>query len=128
MSQLNWTMEQRLLLPRQLIAALLLMLAYAGARAQSPAANAPVTMQVTGLSSAMRDDLVRQASVLGLRVEFACVPAGILVVSSTNGATRGALETQVSNVLRDRSSSATVNATNMTMEQAEQACANARNQ
>jgi hypothetical protein len=128
MSQLNWTMEHLSSLPRQLVAALLVMLACAGARGQSTAVNTPVTMHVTGLSTAMRDDLVQQATVLGLRVEFACVPAGILVVSSTQAASRSALETLVGSVLRDRNASAAVTTTTMTLEQAEQACATARNQ
>lgn len=113
---------------KRLLMAALLVLASGYAPAQSLPSNAPVAMRVTGFTSAMRDDLVRQAHVLGLQVEFACVPAGIILVTSTSGQARTALTEQVATVFRNRNQSTSVQEMNMTLEQAEQACANARNQ
>lgn len=121
-------MEHTLTFLKRLLMAALLVFATSFAPAPSLPSNAPVALRVTGFTSAMRDDLVRQAHVLGLQVEFACVPAGIILVTSTTGQARTALTEEVATVFRSRNQSISVQETNMTLEQAEQACANARNQ
>ena len=55
-----------------------------------------VAYQVSGLTSAARDQLAQQAEQGGeVKLTYACVPAGILVFEPANGATRADLGRRV---------------------------------
>ncbi len=108
----------------------LMVMAFAMARdlrAQQPV-NALVAYQVSGLTSADRDQLALQADQGGVvKLTFACVPAGILVFEPVNGAARADLGTQVEGLITQRMGRANVVAATNDRQQLEALCATARN-
>jgi len=87
-----------------------------------------ITYQVEGLTSATRDEIVRELKRTGdMHLVFACVPAGIIVVEARSGATPTELEARSAAMLRSRSSATRIRRTEQTLAQAEAACEQVRN-
>lgn len=105
-----------------------LLLWAAALNAQHAPVSEHLTFVVEGLSTDQRDALVRDAGRTDqLRVVFACVPAGILVVESRNGTSRAQAELQTRALLAERSTAVRMRRTEQTLAQAEVACEQARN-
>ena len=106
----------------------MLVLAQAALRAQSPLANA-VTFQVNGLTAAHRDAIIQEVTSRGdLRVAYACVPAGILVLEPNGAAMRGSLRSNAEAVLDQQFGRQAYSQLPIDRQQAEAQCAAVRNQ
>lgn len=98
------------------------------AQAQSPIVRGEYALRITGLTSELRDALTRDLDRSGeARVVFACVPAGILVVADTRDRSSELLIETIQEVLDQRDRNVLVEPLSWTIQQAEFACANARN-
>lgn len=87
-----------------------------------------VTLHVEGLTSATRDAITRDLDQAAeMRVVFACVPAGILVIEARNGQSKAQVEERSRTLLSSRSASLRARTVDQTLAQAEAACEQARN-
>lgn len=87
-----------------------------------------VTFQVEGLTSATRDELTRDlAQANDVRMVFACVPAGIIVLEGRNGQSRTQVEDRTRSLLSSRASNLRARTVDQSLAQAENACEQARN-
>lgn len=87
-----------------------------------------VTLHVEGLTSATRDAITRDLGQADdVRVVFACVPAGIIVLEARNGQTKAQVEERSRTLLTSRSTSLRPRTVDQTLAQAEAACEQARN-
>lgn len=80
-----------------------------------------------GLDSTMRDAMVADLGTQGLKLAFACVPAGILVMEQTPGRTPGELSTTSITALEKHVRSKDITVLPISLQEAEQQCAQARN-
>ena len=98
------------------------------ASAQAPLDRQAMTLQVRGLTAAMRDGLAQDLKQDGYyKIAFACVPAGILVLEPiTNAGTRSATVSALPLVYQriDRN---TISTSELDRNAAEARCAEARN-
>ena len=87
----------------------------------------PVAYRIEGLTSELRDAIARSASSEGItRVEYACIPAGILVLSLPATAREGDLEQWLRRKLGPTNTSISARRVRDTMEQLMDQCAQAR--
>ena len=111
---------------RPFLAVLLLQFLAVGAvesHAQTATGADTIVLEIAGLDSETRDAIVRRTHESpDSRVVFACVPAGILVVEATDGATRQVLAQRAAGMLGGRPSTVT----NLSRAQAEERCAQTR--
>lgn len=107
----------------------LLLLPCAGAIAQQSAASPErVTLQVDGLTSATRDALTKDLQRNNeIRVVFACVPAGILVLESRSSHSKTQIEERGRTALTARNTSLRARTIGHDLAAAELACEQARN-
>ncbi len=106
----------------------LVLLPWTGAVAQQAVSHERVTMQVEGLTSATRDALAKDLKRTDdIRLVFACVPAGILVLESRTGHSRGQLEERGRTALTARNASLRTRTIGHDLAAAEMACEQARN-
>lgn len=106
----------------------MLVLTQVGLRAQSPAPNA-VTYQVNGLTAAHRDAISQDLAARGdLRIAYACVPAGILVLEPNGTTMRGSLRPNAEAVLDQQFGRQAYALLPIDRQQAEAQCATVRNQ
>lgn len=121
------TMKNAPFLHRFVLFALVL-LPWTGAVAQQAVSHERVTMQVEGLTSATRDALAKDLKRTDeIRLVFACVPAGILVLESRTGHSRGQLEERGRTALTARNASLRTRTIGHDLAAAEMACEQARN-
>jgi hypothetical protein len=98
------------------------------AQAQSAIVPGEHALRVTGLTSELRDALTRELERSGDgRMVFACVPAGILVLADTRGRTSERFISTIQELLVQRGQDVRIEPLPWTIQQAETACANARN-
>lgn len=99
-------------------------------QAQAPAPEAaPTVVRVKGLNPAMRDAVVAElASTQGLRLSYACVPAGILVFEQVNGSTANLTRSRSIQALEKHAQPKNITVLPISLLEAEQQCANVRNQ
>lgn len=98
------------------------------AQAQSQLAGVERVLRVASLTADMRDELNRELARTGQgRMTYACVPAGIIVIADTQARSEEQVIDVVEGILRQRSHEPQVEAPHWSIQQAEQACANARN-
>jgi len=87
-----------------------------------------VAYQVSGLTSAARDQLAQQAEQGGeVKLTYACVPAGILVFEPANGATRADLGRRVEGLITQFVGRSSLTPASTDRQQLEALCAAARN-
>lgn len=87
-----------------------------------------VAFRVDGLTSATRDALTRDLERSeDLRVVFACVPAGIIILAGRNGQAKAQVEERSLAALNTRSGRAQAQRIDQSLAQAEATCEQARN-
>lgn len=93
-------------------------------------AQEAIGFHITAFTSAERDSIKQHLPAQeGLRVVFACVPAGVLVVSSDGrDASRIQLRSRIVDLLDASLAHDRIGNEELTLEAAETSCANARNQ
>lgn len=97
--------------------------------AQGPSTQREMVLQVRGLTSEMRDGLANDLQREGhYRIAFACVPAGIILLESTDVTRRVDQQADLMPVVHRRIDPSAIRSTNMLRRDAEAACAEARNQ
>lgn len=98
------------------------------ASAQAPLDRQAMTLQVRGLTSAMRDGLAQDLKRDGhYKIAFACVPAGILVLEpTTNDGARTAAVSALP-LVHQRIDRNTISTSGLDRNAAEARCAEARN-
>ncbi|MEZ4739010.1 MAG: hypothetical protein R2818_06545 [Flavobacteriales bacterium] len=97
--------------------------------AQGPSTQREMVLQVRGLTSEMRDGLANELQREGhYRIAFACVPAGIILLESTDATRRVDQQADLMPVVHRRIDPSAIRSTNMLRRDAEAACAEARNQ
>jgi len=85
-------------------------------------------VQVEGLTTQDRDALTRSlAAEPGLKLVFACVPAGLLVFEATEGGPRSMAKERSLPVMRARIHAARITEVDHGLSEAEEACAQQRN-
>lgn len=106
-----------------------LLLGTAGLQAQSLSPETGrFAVRVSGLTSATRDAVARDLVAQGqARVVFACVPAGILIFESLNGADRQHMRQAALPLLQQRTAHTTITEVPMSLRDAEAECAEVRN-
>lgn len=112
-----------------LLTALLLTLAFPGpASAQQPTGEAAeLVLRVNGLTSAERDALTRALPADGsVRLVYACVPAGILILDAPHQGSRAAVREQVMPLATKRIATNRITEPAMDRTQAEAQCASLR--
>lgn len=97
------------------------------ALAQRSSTAEQLTLHIEGLTSATRDALVKETT-LGneLRIVFACVPAGIIVLESPSGLRKAQIEQRSHTLLNARSATLRTHILEHSLAQAEAACEQAR--
>ncbi len=114
-------------LPAVLLA-LLMCTAQLPAKAQGPATDSERTvLKVKGLDHAMRDALKVELEGTGLRLAYACVPAGILVLESDQLGTSAAVLSRSLSAMEKHSRSKDISVLPISLQEAESQCAQARN-
>lgn len=97
--------------------------------AQGPSTQREMVLQVRGLTSEMRDGLANDLQREGhYRIAFACVPAGIILLESTDATRRVDQQADLMPVVHRRIDPSAIRSTNMLRRDAEAACAEVRNQ
>jgi hypothetical protein len=98
------------------------------ASAQSPIqAQAPMILQVEGLTASKRDLIKQEIETQGdLRMRYACVPAGILILEAVPGRSVGDLRAQVAPIIRRHVTPGRSTELTITIQQAEDRCAQVR--
>jgi hypothetical protein len=93
-------------------------------------AQAPVGLHIASLTTAERDSLLREVPKNGaLRIIFACVPAGVIVIGTDGPSTsREALRAQAVQAMVPWVAEDRITAGTITLHAAEQACETARDQ
>lgn len=120
-------MKHFLYLPAAMIA-LLLCLAQNPCAAQGPTSNSGRTVvRVKGLDSTMRDAVVAELGAQGMRLAFACVPAGILVLEEDARTASGTVLTTSLSAIEKHVRTKDITVLPISLQEAEQQCAQARN-
>ncbi|MBL7951335.1 MAG: hypothetical protein JNM62_06405 [Flavobacteriales bacterium] len=87
-----------------------------------------MTLHVEGLTSATRDAITSDLHQAGdLRVVFACVPAGVIVLEARNGQNKAQIEERTRILLSQRAAHLRARTMDQSLAQAEAACEQARN-
>jgi hypothetical protein len=109
--------------------ATLLSLSALTALAQAPQGEGESTvLRVKGLDSATRDAVVAELALSqGLRLTYACVPAGILVFQRENTVTASSMRTRSMEAVEKHARSKDITVLSISLSEAEQQCAQARN-
>ncbi len=112
-----------------LAATLAVIVLYSGkASAQAPVDRHAMTLQVRGLTSAMRDGLAIDLKRDGqFRIAFACVPAGILILEPTTNAGARSAEASALPIVHQRIDRTSISTSDLDLNAAEARCAEARN-
>lgn len=112
-----------------LAAAAAILLSTAEANGQSaPQNRRTYAVQVEGLTAQDRDAVTRSLAIEpGLKLVFACVPAGLLVFEATEGGTRAMAKDRSLPLMRARIPSARITEVDHGLQEAEEACAQQRN-
>jgi hypothetical protein len=89
--------------------------------------QAPVILHVEGLTASKRDLVKQEMEAQGdLRMSYACVPAGILILEPVPGRSVGDLRTQVAPIIRRHVPAGRSTELTITIQQAEDRCAQVR--
>ena len=99
------------------------------APAQSPPSDeAALVIRIKGLTAATRDAIARDIAPQGdLRLSYACVPAGILVLEPSGRTAQPALRSISMPVVERHARARDITELSITMAQAEEQCAQVRN-
>ncbi len=90
-------------------------------------AQAPVILHVEGLTASKRDLIKQEIETQGdLRMRYACVPAGILILEPVPGRSGGDLRAQVTPIIRRHVPEGRSTELTITIQQAEDRCAQVR--
>jgi len=120
-------MKHFLYLPAAIIT-LLLCLAHDPCAAQGPTSeNGRTVVRVKGLDSRMRDAVVTELGTQGLRLAYACVPAGILVLEEDARTASGTVLTTSLSAIEKHVRAKDITVLPISLQDAEQQCAQARN-
>ena len=94
---------------------------------RSVQAPAPVILHVEGLTASKRDLINQEMQAQGdLRMRYACVPAGILILEPVPGRSVGDLRAQVAPIIRRNVPTGRSTELTITIQQAEDRCAQVR--
>jgi hypothetical protein len=107
----------------------ILSLSCPSAHAQLPQGEGtPTVLRVKGLDPATRDAVVAELALSqGLRLSYACVPAGILVFEQDSRSSATGLRTRTMEVVEKHARSKDITVLPISLSEAEQQCAQARN-
>jgi hypothetical protein len=107
----------------------ILSLSNPSAHAQAPQGEGTSTVvRVKGLDPATRDAVVAELALSqGLRLTYACVPAGILVFQRENTVTASSMRTRSLEAVEKHTRSREITVLPISLSEAEQQCAQARN-
>lgn len=111
-----------------LVITLLICAAQLPAKAQGPTiAIERTVLKVKGLDHTMRDALKGELEGTGLRLAYACVPVGILVLESDQLGTNTPLLSRSMSAMEKHSRSKDISVLPISLQEAETQCAQARN-